>query len=210
MSKRVFVSGPKRQLGDLVQALLSKQQTCNLCAEYSKGRSTIQQLSQAKGIPPLLVYGVVTPRHIALQYKLNGIPIEHRVNELWKRGASMDEMLERLQLPADIIHQYSFGRFSTSTIAKCKWYNERYQIYTTSDIMVYSAKTLPPTSRLGWTDTGLHEMDGGTIGRCEICGRRVYLPCLACRLEADMEVRTLPRSLEYDDPVEDNNTLLFK
>jgi hypothetical protein len=211
--KRRFLPGDKRRLGDLVRSLLSDAGIRRLRAEYSRGACTVMLLSQQTGVPPVLLYSVVSPIHIGLKYKLEEVPIEAAVDALWKTGVDFVGMTDRLCLPRDIIYRNSFGRFSADTISMRKWYNDYYQVYTSSDTVIYGEDTLPPTSRLGWTvgraDGGLRDVQEGTIGRCPICGNRVYLPCLACRLRADMQDKTFPLSTQdfSEDPVD---VLLFK
>jgi hypothetical protein len=214
--KKPFKPWRKRQLANLIGELLTQSHIRKIQAEYSKGQLAIMQISQTMGVPPVLVYGVVTPIHIALGYKLREIPIETRINTLWKQGYTIGDMVTKLRLPSEVIYQHSFGRYSEDVLLMRKWYMQCYNRYTHSEITTYEETSLPPTSRLGWVASNgdasskLRDVEEATIGRCPICGNKVYLPCLACRTREDIKNKVVPQQLPVNEYEEEEQAELRK
>ena len=203
----------KKALLELILLLLSPKQVHKLREAYAEGKDTIAELSQRSGCPPVLLYSVLTPLWAKTALKLRLFRIERQVVSLKNKGLSDTQIAKQLKLSIDIVNEHSDKQYEESTYQLRPWYTDRAPRPRGPNDLEYDEDTLPPTSRLGWMDGMLTDIPAAVKGRCETCGRLVFMPCLECRVKRDMQIRTISSATEFlpedeeDGVVEDD--LLF-
>lgn len=184
----------RRHLLDLILSLLAPQQIRRLRIRYAKGKETIAELSRLSRCPPVLLYCLVTPLWSQTPVKLRLLRIEKRVTLLRNQGLSEPRIAAELKLPVAVVREHGSQRFSERVAADRPWYQLRVPKPKDPNQIEYEESTLPPTSP---------EIPAARMGRCPTCGHLVSLPCLACRVRADMATRVIPPATEQDEPDED-------
>jgi hypothetical protein len=194
----------KAALKKLILLLLSPREVWKLRDEYVKGEDTIMELSCKSGCPPVLLYSILTPLYSKTAIKLKMLRTEHRVEALVRKGLRVSEIAKELNLPEQTVREYSEDRYEDRVALLRSWYNDRSPKPPDPDELIYAEPTLPPTSRLGWTDGALTDIPDERKGRCPTCGHLVSLPCLACRVREDMGKRPVTKAPEHDDSVDED------
>jgi hypothetical protein len=184
----------RRHLLDLILSLLTPQQIRRLRVRYAKGKENIAELSRISHCPPVLLYCVLTPLWSQTPVKLRLLRVEKQVTLLLNRGMSETRIATELKLPLAVVREHGAQRFGESVAAERPWYQLRAPKPKDPNLFEYDESTLPPTNP---------EIAAAKVGRCETCGHLVSLPCLACRVRADMTTRVIPPATESDEQDED-------
>ena len=196
-----------------ILSLLSTRQIWKLRHRYAEGRESIAELARRSGCPPVLLYCVLTPLRSHTALKLRMLRIEMETDRLHAAGKSLRTIARTLRLPESVVAEYTDRRYADETYRTRPWYHERAPKPPDPNEWFYDEKTLPPTSRLGWTDGALTDIPKEHKGRCPTCGATVFLPCLACRVRHDMVTRTISPLEDYDDEADQEERepdLLFR
>ena len=203
----------RKNLLELILSLLSPSQVRNLRAGYAEGKMTIAELSRQSLCPPVLLYCILTPLWSKTPIKLRLLRVEKQVVLLKNHGLSERKIADRLKLPLSEIREHGSRRFSERVITKRPWYHLRAPRPKDPNVLEYEESTLPPTTRLDWQNGTLLDIPDALKGWCPTCGHLVTMPCLACRVRADMATRTIPRAEEYEDTEDEDDRepdLLFR
>lgn len=198
-------SNRKKTLLKLVLSLISARQVWKLRNRYSGGDITIAELSRLAACPPVLLYCVLSPLKIRTAMKLKMLRLEMRIDAMRAAGKSVRTIARTLKLPESVVREYADDLFGDATCKIRPWYHDRAPKPPDPNELNYDPETLPPTSRIGWTDGALTDIPKEHKGRCPICGHQVFLPCLACRVRHDMEQRKIATAEEYDPADEDED-----
>lgn len=185
--------------------MLSPTQIWKLRERYAEGRETIAEMSLATQCPPVLLYCALTPLWSKTAMKLRLLRLEKEVTLLSRSGWSVRKIARHLKRPERVIREYDDDRFSEAVYLQRSWYNDRAPRPRDPDELIYDEKTLPPTTRLGWQDGQLLDIPEERKGRCPTCGHLVSLPCLACRLRQDMELKRITPAEEFDPADEEDD-----
>jgi len=203
----------RKNLLELILSLLSPGQVRKLRARYAEGRSTIAELSRQSQCPPVLLYCILTPLWSKTPIKLRLLRIEKSVMLLKSQGLSEHKIAAQLKLPLAVVREHGSRRFSEQVMAERSWYHLRAPRPKDPNVLEYEESTLPPTTRLGWQDGALMDIPAAVKGRCPTCGHLVAIPCLACRVRADMANRTILPAGEYEETEDEEEMepdLLFR
>jgi hypothetical protein len=194
----------KAALKKLILTLLTPREVWRLRDRYNQGEETIMDLSQKSGCPPVLLYSVLTPLRNKTAIKLRMLRLEQRIYFMVRKGLRTSEIAKELNLEERVVREYSEDQYEPAVVLMRAWYNDRHPKPPDPNEVVYDERTLPPTSRLGWSDGVLTDIPPERKGRCPTCGHMVSLPCLACRVREDMRTHRLPAVEEYDDSADDD------
>jgi hypothetical protein len=194
----------KAALKKLILSLLTPREVWRLRECYRKGEDTIMELSRKSGCPPVLLYSVLTPLFSKTAIKLKMLRMEQKVYFLYRKGLRVSEIAKELNTTEQIVREYSEDQYEDKIALLRAWYNNRSPKPPDPNERIYDEATLPPTSRLGWSDGVLTDIPPDRKGRCPTCGAIVSLPCLACRVRADMRSGTIPPAEEYDDTLDED------
>jgi hypothetical protein len=203
----------RKNLLDLILSLLSPGQVRNLRAKFAEGTMTIAELSRRSLCPPVLLYCILTPLWSKTPVKLRLLRVEKQVVLLKRQKLSESKIAGQLKLPLSVVREHGSRQFSERVTAERPWYHLRAPRPKDPDILEYEESTLPPTLRIGWQDGMLMDIPAARKGVCPTCHHLVAMPCLACRVRADMATRTIPRAEEYEDAEESDGLepdLLFR
>jgi hypothetical protein len=193
----------KGALKKLILSLLTPREVWRLRSRYTQGDDTIMELSRKSGCPPVLLYSILTPLYSKTAIKLKMLRIEQRVYFLVREGLRLRDIAKRLDMTEQAIREYSEDQYEDKVALLRSWYNDRSPKPSDPNELVYAEDTLPPTSRLGWSDGVLTDISDDRKGRCPTCGYLVSLPCHACRVREDMKKRSIPHAEECDDSRDD-------
>jgi len=194
----------RKCLISLILSLLAPVQIRNLRKRYALGQETIAELSKLSQCPPVLLYSVLTPIKSQTPLKLRLLRVEKQVVLLQNEGWSNQQIAEKLNIPLASVREHTDACFQPEMYLARPWYHEKAPKPEDPNALIYDEATLPPTSRLGWTDNALTDIPEERKGRCPICGYLCSLPCHACRVKHDMMLRTIPKVTDFDPADEED------
>ena len=199
----------KAAIKETILSVLSAARVRELRAEYAEGKESIADLSQRTGVPPVLLWSLLTPLFEKTHLKHKLLRLETQIHAMWAKGIPLAAMAKTLKILESDVLNYTTEQFSEQMFRLRPWYADRPLVVdaTESRWNALMGDTLPPASRLGWKQGELLGIDADKLGRCPICGQMVHMPCYACALKEFLKHNTLSQAEDAKD-IEDADEVL--
>ena len=199
----------KIAIKETILSVLSAVRVRELRAEYASGKESIADISQRTGVPPVLLWSLLTPLYEKTHIKHKLLRLETQIHAMWAKGVSPAIIAKTLRILESEVANYTTEQFSEKMFRLRPWYVDRPFVLdaTESRWNALMGDKLPPASRLGWKPGELLAIDPDKLGRCPICGMMVHMPCYACALKEFLKHNTLPEAEEARD-IEDADEVL--